>query len=1022
MEAKKKKNQWYSFFLTLLGLTLFGFANTYAQNAVITGNVSENSSGSPLPGVTITIMGDQTQGTQTDFDGNYSIEVSGQQTTLVYRYLGFVTKEILVGNQTVINVSLEEDAQSLGEVVLVGYGTQKKSELTAAITSVNIEEIQKIPTADIATSLQGQVAGLNVAIASGAPGSAPVIRIRGMGTVNNNDPLFVIDGVPGDLSYVNPADIQNISILRDASAATIYGSRASNGVVIVTTKRGKRGDPQVVVNSYISTHSINDNIEVANRAQHDQIKLQAYANVGETPAPYLTNGEQYADSDWADAYYENAFEQKHDIGVSGGSENTTYNFSAGYFTNSGTVINTDFNRFNTRLNMDIKLLNNRLKISPGLAYAKEKRRSIFEPLDGGNASFSPFLNIYSQLPHKAIYDANSLNGFATPATGLGSGNPIGQGELTDRIDRDEYTQFNIAANLKLFDGLSYQFQYGLNVENEHFFFFQPAYDFGPQSINEDPFLSETRTRTTSWTLNNTLNYVKSFGDHDFDILVGGSKEENVFNSVGGSNNRLPSDAIQALSAGIGDASSFGRNVSSTLQSVFGRLSYDYANRYYVQASARRDGSSRFSSKNQYGTFYSVSLGWAVHNENFFKTDLFTQLKPRFSYGTLGNQLIPNHLFLARIGSGGQQLNYPFGEDVTQAVLSGAIATSLPTPDIRWEETATTNVGIDLGILDNRIKASFDYFNAKTSDMLVFTKVPGSSGITTDPLTNAGDLENKGWEFSATYSSKEYKDFSFDITANLSTSKNKITKLGVEGEARVDGFIEFNNFPTTRTEVGGEIGRFYLFEANGIFQNQAEIDAHAVQPDAAPGDLRFTDVNGDGQLNDDDKKYMGSGLPDFEYGLTLNAKYKNFDFSAFFQGTQGNKIYNGVKMWLYRTDRNNVSSDLVNAWTPQNTNTDIPRNAFGDPNNNIRPSSYFLEDGSYLRLKNLQIGYSIPESAISKIPVSRIRVYATANNLFTITDYSGFDPGLGNGGTFNRGVDRGFYPLTRSFIFGISVSM
>ncbi|MBG6133712.1 TonB-linked SusC/RagA family outer membrane protein [Aquimarina sp. EL_43] len=1022
MEAKKKKNQCYSFLLTLLGLTLFGFANTYAQNAVITGNVSENSSGSPLPGVTITIKGNETQGTQTDFDGNYSIEVSDSQTTLVYRYLGFVTKEVLVGNQTIINISLEEDAQSLGEVVLVGYGTQKKSELTAAITSVNIEEIQKIPTADIATSLQGQVAGLNVAIASGAPGSAPVIRIRGMGTVNNNDPLFVIDGVPGDLSYVNPADIENISILRDASAATIYGSRASNGVVIVTTKRGKRGDPRVVVNSYISTHSIDDNIKVANRAQHDQIKLEAYANVGETPAPYLTNGEQYADSDWADAYYKNAFEQKHDIGISGGSENTTYNFSAGYFANSGTVINTDFNRFNTRLNMDIKLLDNRLKISPGLAYAKEKRRSIFEPLDGGNASFSPFLNIYSQLPHKAIYDANSLNGFATPATGLGSGNPIGQGELTDRIDRDEYTQFNIAANLKLFDGLSYQFQYGLNVENEHFFFFQPAYNFGPQSINEDPFLSETRSRTTSWTLNNTLNYVKTFGDHDFDVLVGGSKEENVFNSAGGSNNRLPSDAIQALSAGIGDASSFGRNFSSTLQSIFGRLSYDYANRYYVQASARRDGSSRFSSKNQYGTFYSVSLGWAVHNENFFKSDLFTQLKPRFSYGTLGNQLIPNHLFLARIGSGGQQLNYPFGEDVTQAILSGAIATSLPTPDIRWEETATTNVGIDLGLLDNRIKASFDYFNAKTTDMLVFTKVPGTSGITTDPLTNAGDLENKGWEFSATYSSKQYKDFSFDVTANLSTSKNKITKLGVEGEARTDGFIEFNNFPTTRTEVGGEIGRFYLFEANGIFQNQAEIDAHGVQPDAAPGDLRFTDVNGDGELNDDDKKYMGSGLPDFEYGLTLNAKYKNFDISVFFQGTQGNKIYNGVKMWLYRTDRNNVSSDLVNAWTPQNTNTNIPRNAFGDPNNNIRPSSYFLEDGSYLRLKNLQIGYSIPESAISKIPVSRIRVYATANNLFTITDYSGFDPGLGNGGTFNRGVDRGFYPLTRSFIFGINVSM
>ncbi len=1022
-KQSKNKNRTLSRMLLLLFVfTAFGFTTkAFSQSIEVNGTITD-SAGIPLPGATVTLKSDQSIGTQSDFEGNYSIEVPNKQTVLVYSFLGFLTKEITVGNQTTINVSLEESAESLDEVVLVGYGTQKREEVTAAITSVNVAEIQKIPTANVATSLQGQAAGVNVSSASGAPGSNPVIRIRGLGTIGNNNPLFVIDGIPGDLSYINPADIANISVLKDASAATIYGSRASNGVVIITTKRGKTGEPKVTINSYISTHSVSDNVSVANKAQHDQIKLEAYNNVGVTPAPYLTNGAQYADSDWVGEYIGNAFEQKHDIGISGGTEKMNYNFSAGYFDNSGTVINTGFDRLNTRLNMDFKLLNDRLKISPGLSYTRENTRGIFEPIGGGNASFSPFLDIYSQLPHKAIYDASSLNGFATPATGLGSGNPIGEGSITDRADQDDYMQFNISATLEIVEGLNYQFQYGANVENTHFSFFLPTYNFGPQSTNDNPLLDESRSRTNEWTLNNTLNYRKKFGNHDVDVLLGVSREKSQFRSVGGSNNTLASDQLQALSAGIGDESAYGFNSTNTLQSYFGRINYDFSKKYYLQTSVRRDGSSRFGPDNKYGTFYSLSLGWALHNEDFFESDLFSQIKPRFSYGTLGNQLIGEHLFLARIGSGGQQLNYPFGEGVSQNVLVGAIANSLPTPDIQWEETATTNIGVDLGLLNNSIKATFDYFISKTTDMLVSVPIPASSGITSFPLTNGGNLENKGWGLSLTYNSNSDKDFTFDVSANISSSKNKVTKLGVANESFTDGFIEFNNFPTTRTEVGGEIGRFYLFEADGIFQTQAEIDAHGVQPDAVPGDLRFTDISGNGSLGDEDKKYMGSGLPDFEYGLNFNARYKNFDASVFFQGTQGNKIYNGVKMWLYRTDRNNMSSDLLNAWTPQNTESGIPRNAFGDPNNNIRPSSYFLEDGSYLRLKNIQIGYTFPESVTSKLAISNARIYVTANNLFTITDYSGFDPGLANGGTFTRGVDRGFYPLTKSFILGVNLSL
>jgi len=1016
--TQKRVFQFRRMLLLSFLLVSYGFLN--AQNKVITGNVIGNDD-TILPGVTITIKGNETKGTQTDFDGNYSIEVSGPETILQFRFLGFTTKEILIGNQTIINVVLEEDTQSLDEIVLVGYGTQRKTELTAAITSVDVQEIQKIPTADIATSMQGQVAGLNVAIASGVPGSDPVIRIRGLGTIGNNNPLFVIDGIPGDLSYINPADIENISILKDASAATIYGSRASNGVIIVTTKRGKIGAPRMQVNSYVSVHSITNDVKVANRDQHNSIKLDAYNNAGETPAPYLTNGVQYVDSDWAGAYLKNAFEHKHDLSISGGSDYMNYNFSGGYFSNDGTIINTDYSRINTRLNLDMKLFNNRLKVSPGIGFTRKNRNNFSESIGGGNAGFSPILSVYTQLPHKGIFDSNSLNGFATPPSELGSENPVGIRSIIDNKNQDDYFQFSFNADLKLFDGLSYQFQYGYNIENRHQFVFVPTYDFGAQSNNDRPSLFEFRSRNNEWTLNNMLNYQKTIENHDINILLGVSQEERHYRSISGSNNELPSVELQALSAGIGDQSISGLNRKSTLQSLFGRLTYDYANRYFIQSSVRRDGSSRFGSDNKYGDFYSVSLGWAVHNEEFFNSGIVSQLKPRFSYGILGNQLIGDHLFLTNITSGGQQLNYPFGEGVSQAVLIGAISTSLPTPDIQWEETATTNAGIDLGFLNNRFKATFDYFESETDGMLVNVPIPSTSGITKFPLTNGGSLENKGWEVSASYNDT-VGNLIFGVTTNFSASKNKITQLGFADEAFTDGFIEFNNFPTTRTEVGGQIGRFYLYRADGIFQNQAEIDAHGVQPNAAPGDLRFVDTNGDGTLNDDDKQYMGSGLPKLEYGVTFNAEYKNLDISLFFQGVAGNKIYNGVRMWLYRTDRQNMSADLVDAWSPGNTGSDIPRNVFGDPNNNIRPSNYFLENGSYLRLKNLQIGYNLPEQLLKKILVSKARLYFTANNLFTITDYSGFDPGLANGGTFTRGVDRGFYPLTKSFVFGVNLSM
>ncbi len=1008
------------FTFSILWALCFPFISATANNLekVIRGTVTD-ADGEPLIGVNI-VAENTTIGTVSDVDGTYQLSVPDETQNLVFSYTGYVPQTVSINGRSTIDINMQTDVTLLDEVVVVGYGRQKKSDITGAVSAVNVEDLQKLPTGNFATALQGQTAGVNVTAATGAPGSNPIIRIRGLGTIGNNNPLYVIDGIPGDLSYIDPADIESVNILRDASAATIYGARASNGVVIVTTKRGKSGAPRVALNSYISTQSLTNNIDVANKVQYNQIMREARANGGEDPLEYTLNDSQFADSDWAGAYIDDAVEQKYDLGISGGTEEMNYHFSGGYFNNSGTVINTDFERYNARLNLDFQLLNKRLKVSPGIGYTRQNSNNIFEPTGGGNASFSPFLYAFTSLPHKEIFGPNSPNGFAEPAPELGSGNPVGERALERDQNQDDYLQFNIAAEVKILEGLTYQLQFGQNTENTYNLFHLPAYSFGPQATVEDPFISESRARLNEWTLNNILNYEATFGSHKLGIMGGISREKSEFRSVGGTNRKLPSSALEALSAGIGDEASFGFNSTSTLQSYFGRLNYNFDNRYFLQASLRRDGSSRFAQENKYGTFYSVSLGWALHNESFFNSDFISVLKPRFSYGTLGNQNIGDHLFLARIASGGAQLNYPFGGEMRQEIVVGAINTSLPTPDIKWEETTSTNIGIDLGFMEDRWAISFDYFSTTTEDMLVSVPVPATSGITSFPLTNGGKMENSGWEFSTTYRKRE-GDFHFDISANLSHSNNKVTQLGFADEAFTEGYVEFFNFPTTRTEVGGEIGRFYLFQTDGIFQNQAEIDAHGVQPNAAPGDLKFVDANGDGALDDDDKVFFDSGLPNLEFGLNMNAYYKNFDLSIFLQGTQGNNMYNGMRMWLYRTDRiENVSADLVNAWSPNNPSSAIPRNVSTDPNSNIRPSDYFLEDGSYLRLRNIQIGYSFPLSLLNKVSINKARIYLSAYNLLTFTDYTGFDPGISNSGLFTRGVDRGFYPLTKSFVLGLNL--
>ncbi|WP_109694261.1 SusC/RagA family TonB-linked outer membrane protein [Chitinophaga deserti] len=1014
----------------LLVLLISGFAAMAQSGKPLKGKITD-AAGQAIPGASIQVKG-TSNGTASGVNGQFTLTVP-DNAVLVISAMGFASREIPVAGQSDITVALEESSKGLDEVVVVGYGTQKKGDVTSAISTVNTKNLSKQPSGNIGTMLQGQAAGVIVSSGTGNPAANPTVLVRGLNSINNDNPLYVVDGIPQGYAYdINPNDIESVSILKDASAATIYGARAAGGVIIITTKKGKSGEPRINFNSYVSMHRLNNNIDLLDKFAMNKVVKEAYANDGSSSAPpiYVQDDSKYANSDWVGAYMKKGVEQKHDVDVSGASEKISYRLSLGHWEHSGNVINSGSKRDNIRLNTEIRLMNNRLKISPIFSYTRFNNKNFGDVTGDGGAGFSPIMNLYNTLPHKRIFDASVPNGYAKPEAELGSGNPVGEMMLSNSRSADDHLQFNIAADLKLWKGFSYNFSAGRNIVNTFGFTQTPAYDFGAQALVENPSRSESRGRTEFQVFTHLLNYEQTFGKHNVKAMYGFSREKSVSQGTTGSGNHLSSPLIESLSGLIIDGTSDfvranGWNYSSTLQSYFGRVSYNYNDKYFLQGSLRRDGSSKFGPLNRYGTFYSVSGGWNLHNESFFDVPWISELKPRFSYGSVGNQNVANFQYLAKIYIAGSDglLNYPFGSALSQQVYVGAIANSLANNNIKWEQTSTLNAGLSYSFLKGAISGSFDYFQSRTSDMLAETPIPSSSGITAMPLTNIADMENKGWELTATYRQPGAKAFYWDVTVNLSHSRNKIIRLGYDEGMIADGFVDFANRGTTITRKGEALASFYLYKSSGIFRSQAEVDAHVnkggdkLQPNAAPGDLRFDDTNGDGELNDEDKQIMGNGLPKLDYGVTFNAAWKNFDLMIFLNGKQGQKMYNGAKMFLYRFYR---SADLVNAWSPSNSGSDIYRLSNEDRNENLRVSDYFLEDASFLRLRNLQLGYTLPQELTKKAHVDRLRIYAGAFNLLTFTKYTGFDPDLSNTGIFSRGVDRGYYPMSRSFVVGVNV--
>lgn len=1014
----------------LLLILLCSATAVHAQHRVITGKITDATTGDQLPGVNVLVKG-TTSGTSSDANGDFSIEVSQADAILVFSFIGFKPFEFPTSSsQDNVAVQLEPDLVSLQEIVVVGYGTQTKSHLTGAVATANMDNFSKIPTGDAVTALQGQVAGVNVSSSSGNPAAAPTVQIRGIGTINGSAPLYVIDGIPSDASYINPSEIESINVLKDASAATIYGARGANGVILITTKRGKTGQAQITLNSFVGFHQINNDIDPASRAERNSILINSFNNAGLTPPSYTDPAVQgqYADTDWVDAFYKTAVEQKYDIGVSGGTEQVTYNFSGGFYDHNGTIVNSGMRRYNSRLNIDFNnLLHDRLKITTGIAFVRKDIRNFDDVGGAGAAGYSAIMDLYQTMPHKKIYDPTSANGYAGQDVSLGlqgAGNPVGVRALTKDRDQNDFIQLNLGADLRIAKGLTYKFILGLNSENHYNDIFYPKYDFGPTYQIETPRSFQYRSRSGQVVINNLLTYTKEINNHHLSMLVGQSSERNDFKSLGGSNLETPSSLVQSLSAGIGTRNAYGLISLNTILSYFGRVTYSFDDKYFLEASLRRDGSSRFGPENRWGTFYGASVGWAVHRENFFNVEAISELKPRFSYGVVGNQNIDDFLYQSLITTGGTALSYPLGSAPSPLAQPGATSFQLANPEIKWEETATTNIGLDLAVLQNALSFNIDFYKAKTTGMLVETRVPGSSGVQQSPITNAGDLENKGFEIGITYKNDKGA-LRYNINANVGSSKNKIVKLGYEGQQFIDGYVEYTNYPTTRTEVGSQIGEFYLREVGGIFQTQAEIDAYKggdgslLQPNAAPGDFKFIDVNGDGSLDDEDKKSFGSALPKATAGLNVNLSWKQFDLALMFYGSFGNKMYNAFKMQSYRIG---FSKDLLDSWSVDNPGSENPRLIRSDPNNNYTTASnFFLEDASFVRLRNVQIGYTPKGEFFKKAGFQSARFYIGGYNLLTFTKYDGFDPGLSNFGKFARGVDRGYYPLSKSFVAGISLA-
>ncbi|TFF37537.1 SusC/RagA family TonB-linked outer membrane protein [Mucilaginibacter psychrotolerans] len=1009
-----------------------GAVKPYAA-VTITGKVTDEN-GVGVPGATVMVKGTSIAAAA-DFNGNYKITAPDANSTLVFSFLGYVSAEVAINGQTVINVQLKADTKSLNEVVVVGYGTQKRAAVTGAISTVSGKTLAQLPVAGIDQALQGRVAGLTVTN-NGSPGSAPIVSIRGNSSISfGSDPLYIVDGFPGSIGGIDPKDIQSLEVLKDASAAAIYGSRATNGVVIVTTKKGAAGKVQIDFDSYVGVQSITKRFDLLNTDQYLQYEraLNSPSAVPPRLEPANFNKPIYegasqtfaqTNTDWQDAYFKNnQLLQQHSVAISGGNDNSHFYTSAGYFAQNGIAQGLDFNRKNFRMNSDHK-------IRSFLTFGETFNASVtHQRLDVPGGNRTPITNVIRMLPYIPVYNPNNAGGFQGPLNSFDGSDPTNpvEGAL---INENYNNGFNIRGNafmtLKFTDWLKFTSTYGLDYGTNLNEQYTPIYNDGGTSSSPTATISKGRSSGTTTLYSQQLAFDKTFAKHHVSGVA-------VYESQGTNNSSQSSSGNQSTNAvkTLQGATNLFTNYTTDrtlLVSMVGRLAYDFDSKYFISGSIRRDGLSVWAPGHKYQNFPAVSAGWKVDRESFLKdVTAITELKLRGGYGVTGvnGTALGPYPYLQAISS--NQATYPFNGSLSD-LGNASFYNGLTNLSLAWETTKQTNIGVDLGLFDNKVTVSAELYKRKMDRLIINVPTPLSFGFGgAGTVANVASLENKGFELTVGYHQNK-GDFKWDVTGLFSLVRNKVLELNSPNASiTAGGDADFGGGgPITNTIAGQSIQSFYGYVVEGIFQNAGEITAHATQPGAQPGDIKFKDLNGDKIINDADRTFIGSYLPKFTYSLNYSASYKNFDVSIFFQGVQGNKIFNAERIILEGMPRLfNAGTNVLKAWTPTNTNTDIPRAAKGDPNGNVRPSTRWIEDGSYLRLKNAIIGYNVPSTWLkskTNNSLSRLRLYVSSQNLLTFTKYSGLDPEVGSkNGTLTNGIDYGQYPQPRSFQFGIQAT-
>lgn len=1030
----------------LVLLSIFPFFG-FAQEVNVKGVVYDET-GLPAIGVNILKKG-TTIGTITDADGKY--EIAAQKgDILVFSYIGYAPQEITYAGQPKLDIKLQEDTEKLDEVVVIGYGTMKKSDLTGAISSVDVEELTSRATTNPAEALQGRVAGVNIQKQGGNAGAGITVKIRGVKSFSDDQqPLYIIDGFPGDISNVNPQDISSMEVLKDGAAAAIYGSRAANGVIMITTKNGKKGDLKVDLNAYLNFSSVAKKLELLDSEGYVQVHKQMYDNYyaqyNKTPnypgyiTGYLANPSKYANTNWQDEIFRHGLTQNYQVSVRGGSEKARYSVSYNHSDDKGILLGNNFRQDNAR--MKLAVTKNIFDLDANMAFmAKNEKQPQYSLKEA-----------YGMSPLVPVYDENAPSGYGlTDHDGL----PSNRNVLADNEFRKaEGKTYNIDANVSitahLAEWLTFKTAYSYRGENYRYARHMPAYVADIKQKQDYPTQYEKSYYWEEQTIDNVLNFDKTFGSHSLNVMAGSSIQlyDYTWNEVQveGKNTvyevkdgKLVTNEVSAgfldqnfatIGAGKGGTYSGDGSISKYRRaSFFGRVNYSYAGRYMIQATVRADGSSKFSKDNRWGTFPSVAVGWRISEEEFFpKESVISNLKLRASWGRLGNEMALKYYDFLTLITTDNTMNQGSVQGSGSSPWPGSIANGLSERNLKWETTDTKNIGLDYGLFNGRLSGAINYYYNKTEDMLITKKLPLSVGLQ-NPTLNVGKIRNAGFELEVNWADKK-GGWDYNVGLNLTTTDNKVLELSDKGQALYGSGLKWGteHFPT-QTREGSPISSFFLYRTDGIFQSDQEAAAYVnskgqrLQPNAKAGDLRFRDVNGDGVIDDDDKEFCGSGMPKVEVNLSAGASFKGFDASVLLGSGWGHKLYNGNRYFFEgMSSGTNMLTSTLNAWTPQNTNTDVPRAVLQDPNNNSRESDRFLENGNFVRLRQLQIGYTLPSSIMKKAMIDRLRIYVSGENLFTITKYSGIDPEFSTSSILNTGVDKEIYPFTRSYIVGLQLT-